>query len=226
MVSSMPAKIQSALPLYGMRGQERWSVSQLEKIGNRRARIDSAKHHQALAWWEEATSGCIREAIPPTRIFRTRSGGLHAYFRHTPGVVNTASKIARGVDTRGCGGYAIYWFAAGFPCEDHSTPAAWPAWLLDALFWKPPPKPAGSAKNTEHPDKGIDGALRLVKRAAQGERNKVLHWSACRLAERAASGQIGQTEAQERLLGAAREAGLPEIEARKTIASAFRKVAA
>jgi hypothetical protein len=38
----------------------------------------------------------------------------------------------------------------------------------------------------------IDGVLRLVASAAEGERNAVLHWAACRLGERAlARGSIG-----------------------------------
>jgi hypothetical protein len=187
--------------------------------------IDSGRHPEADAWWKAATSGEIRPSILPTRVYRTRSGGLHAYYRHTPGVVNTASKLARGVDTRGCGGYAIYWFAAGCPCENEAPPSPWPAWLLNALFWKPPPKPVFSGKRIEHADKAINGALRLVRQAAVGERNKVLHWAACRLAERTAAGQIGHSEAQALLLAAAQEAGLTGAEASRTVASAFRKAA-
>jgi hypothetical protein len=166
-----------------------------------------------------------RPSILPTQVFGTRSGGLHAYYRHTSGVVNTASKLARGVDTRGDGGYVIYWFAAGLPCEEQSPPEPWPTWLLDGLFWKPPPRPAVSADAAKHADKAIDGALRLVKQAANGERNKVLHWAACRLAERATAGQIAETEARALLAAAASHAGLTEIETLKTIASAFRRAA-
>jgi Bifunctional DNA primase/polymerase, N-terminal len=97
--------------------------------------VDSGKHPEAEAWWRAATSGDIRPSVLPTRVYRTRSGGLHAYFQHARGVVNTQSKLARGVDTRGCGGYAIYWFAAGCPCEDEAPPSPWPAWLLSALLW-------------------------------------------------------------------------------------------
>jgi hypothetical protein len=47
--------------------------------------IDSGRHPEADAWWKAATSGEIRPSILPTRVYRTRSGGLHAYYRHTPG---------------------------------------------------------------------------------------------------------------------------------------------
>ena len=186
--------------------------------------IDAAKHPQAGAWWEAAISGNVRPSILPTRVYRTRSGGLHAYFQHAPGVVNTTSKIARGVDTRGSGGYVIYWFAAGFPCEDDSPPAPWPAWLLSGLFWKPSPRLALSTKHKRHGDKAIDGALRLVRQAAVGERNKLLFWAACKLAERASAGQIGEHEAQAHLTAAAHDAGLTGVEVSRTIASAFRNV--
>jgi hypothetical protein len=97
--------------------------------------------------------------------------------------------------------------------------------LLNALFWKPPPKPVFSGKRIEHTDKAINGALRLVRQAAVGERNKVLHWAACRLAERTAAGQVGHSDAQALLLAAAQEAGLTVTEASRTIGSAFRRAA-
>jgi hypothetical protein len=79
--------------------------------------VDS-KHPIALKWWEAAS-----KRIPPTRTYRTRSGGHHCYFQHAAGIGNTQGKLARGVDSRGDGGYAICWFAAGYECLDHTAPA-------------------------------------------------------------------------------------------------------
>ena len=36
-----------------------------------------AKHEAARAWWRDN-----RDRMPPTRVHRTRSGGLHVLFRH------------------------------------------------------------------------------------------------------------------------------------------------
>jgi hypothetical protein len=102
--------------------------------------IDSGRHPEADAWWKAATSGEIRPSILPTRVYRTRSGGLHAYYRHTSGVVNTASKLARGVDTRGGGGYAIYWFAAGLSVPGRSSAIAVASMVIERAVLEPAPQ--------------------------------------------------------------------------------------
>src|SRR5204862_1443078 len=48
-----------------------------------------AKHDAAKAWWHDN-----RGRLPPTRIHRTRSGGLHALFRHDDTMQCTAGRIA------------------------------------------------------------------------------------------------------------------------------------
>jgi hypothetical protein len=93
------------------------------------------KHSAARAWLITAQA-----KLPATRTFRTRSGGVHLLFQHAVGVRNTESHLARGVDTRGEGGYVIWWFAAGFPCVDQSPVADWQPWLLESLFNKPEPE--------------------------------------------------------------------------------------
>jgi hypothetical protein len=94
------------------------------------------KHDAARAWLIAA-----KGRIPTTRTYQTRSGGFHILFRHAEGVHNTESHIAKGIDTRGEGGYVIFWYGAGFPCTDHSPIADWPDWLLEALFYRPEPIP-------------------------------------------------------------------------------------
>ncbi len=76
--------------------------------------LDIDAQHDGLTWWERH-----RASIPPTRIHRTRSGGLHVLFRAYPAVRNSQSQVAAGVDTRGEGGYIVFWPAAG--CEVVST---------------------------------------------------------------------------------------------------------
>jgi Bifunctional DNA primase/polymerase, N-terminal len=177
------------------------------------------KHNEALWWWRTH-----RPRLPATAAYRTRSGGLHLYFRHTEGVRNTASRVIKGIDTRGDGGFVISWFAAGLACLDPSAPAPWPDWLL-ALVLPPPPKPvmrqpfkpkAGDA------DFAILSICRRVARANEGERNAVLNWAAFRLGARVAAGEMGRSEAEALLQGAAAAAGLPAPEATTTIASGLR----
>jgi hypothetical protein len=183
--------------------------------------IDSARHPQAAAWFEAA-----KPRIPSTRIYRSRSGGEHVYFRHANGVRCSSNKLAFGTDIRGDGGSAVYWFGSGFPCIDPSPPAPWPVWLLECVLWQPPPPPPPDPRwrqdTPERAQHAIEGILKRVSAARQGERNELLHWGACRMRERIVAGQIGQGEAASLLVAAARAVGLTESEARATIHSGFR----
>lgn len=136
------------------------------------------KHDAARAWLAMA-----EVMLPPTRTYRTMSGGAHLYFRHADGVANTQSKLARGIDSRGTGGYIIYWFAAGFECLDHTPPAPWPAWLLGALLRPPEPAPL-PAPGRRYTGKGarpqamVSRALDRVAGAAEGHRHDALRAAA------------------------------------------------
>jgi hypothetical protein len=175
------------------------------------------KHEIATKWWNAAS-----KRVPPTRIYRTRSGGLHIYIQHAAGITNTQSKLAHGVDSRGDGGYAIYWFAAGFECLDHSPIAPWPTWLRDCLLWQPPKVVLPAAvMSPRHADKAISGIIRHVATAREGERHKSLFWAGCRLRERVEAGQLSQHEATALLANAARSVGLQDIEAQRTVSSAW-----
>jgi Bifunctional DNA primase/polymerase, N-terminal len=56
------------------------------------------------AWWAEH-----RYRIGKTRVHRTSRGGLHLYFRHAANLHNSTGRISHGVDTRGDGGYIVWW---------------------------------------------------------------------------------------------------------------------
>jgi hypothetical protein len=173
-------------------------------------------HAEAVTWWR-----ANHPRLLPTRTFRTRRRGLHLYFQHRDGVRNSQGRLAGGVDTRGDGGYAIYWFASGAECLDQTPPQPFPDWLFDALTYKPPrpPRPPHPAAVSGGDGGGpIEAILRKLADAQQGERNGLLFWASCRLGERG----ISAREAEAMLLPIATSIGLADPEARRTIASALR----
>lgn len=175
------------------------------------------KHNEVLHWWHVYCG-----QLPATEAYRTRSGGRHHYFQHAEGVRNTASKICKGIDTRGEGGYVVHWFSSGLPCLSHEAPAPWPAWLLDQVLRQPPPVQTPSRARYDgppNPDLAIHGMLRRVVSAAQGERNTILNWAAWRMGARVREGELSQAEAESLLTEAASAAGLDAVEAARTIAS-------
>ena len=171
------------------------------------------KHLEATVWWT-----ANRDRLPQTRCHRTRSGGLHLLFRHAADLRSTAGKIAPGVDTRGDGGYIIWWPAAGRPVLNDSSLAPWPAWLLDQL--RTPPEASRSQRAAIIPDDRALGRLvRLVAGAPQGQRNNLAFWAACRVGEMARSGLIGLETVAAVIAAAAMRAGLSQREAERTALS-------
>lgn len=166
------------------------------------------KHASARAWLAVAA-----DHIPPTRTYQTRSGGFHLLFRHAPGVHNTESALARGVDTRGDGGYIVFWFAAGLPCTDNSPAADWPEWLLEALFYQPEPAPEPPRRMKAYASSGtsaqnmVDASLRRLRTAAEGSRHHTLRAAACTLGGLLDAAGMSRAEAADHLLHAVLEAG-------------------
>jgi hypothetical protein len=150
----------------------------------------------------------------PQRIHQTRSGGLHFVFQHIPGVRNSQGRLAKGVDTRGEGGYAIWWPAARCPVMSDVPPALWPQWLFDALF--------AAVRRAAQPASGMMGSdTQMIERLARrvihtprGRRNGMLFWAACRVGEAIRNGNIDERCGVAVLSGAALRAGLPASEAR------------
>jgi hypothetical protein len=187
-----------------------------------------AKHDTARQWWAQH-----RDRLLPARVHRTQSGGLHVLYRHRAGVANTASKIARGVDTRGTGGYIIWWPAAGYPVLEDSGIRPWPMWLMP-LLEPVPVAPAVSIARRALTMRRQDlrptlhrslGLIRSVARAAEGDRNKLLFWAANRTRDMVASGEMGHhagMQVLDALREAAAHAGLTQHEIDRTITSAMR----
>ncbi|WP_229852878.1 bifunctional DNA primase/polymerase [Streptomyces albospinus] len=166
--------------------------------------------------------------LPPTVTVLTPSGGRHLWFTGPPAppVANSVGRLAPGIDIRGTGGYLVgpgslttrgrYVLAPGTP----RRPAPVPQALLTLLT-----PPLGASRRTParsgpYAAPGADpqhaaALVRFVRASPRGQRNARLFWAACRAYE---SG-LGR-ELAERLLAAARHTGLPEDEARATLASA------
>ena len=170
---------------------------------------------------------CRDRRLPATRVHGTRRGGFHLLFRapESP-LANSAGRLARGVDTRGDGGYVIWPPSAGYSVIEETPPAALPRWVERRLRQPRATDPAqtsprariGRDREVRRPGARSDGLLRFVAASRQGERNLRLFWAACRAAE------MGDQALGRRLVAAARQAGLSEIEAWRTVASAFRTI--
>jgi hypothetical protein len=172
--------------------------------------VDSKKHITARAWWR-----VNEQRMPITRTYRSQSGGFHLYFQHRDNIGTNAAKLTDGIDVRAGGtGFIAFWFGFGCECLDHAPLAPFPSWLHHELTWKPPAPPR--ADRTVNPNRVIEGAIRHLEGAREGNRNGCLFWAACRLVEHG----MRHNASLAALLPAALSIGLCDREARLTIASA------
>lgn len=86
--------------------------------------------------------------LPATLQATTGSGGKHYFFKH-PGkqIKNSQSKLGKGLDIRGDGGYVVgapsnhvtggFYSWDGDITPDQYTPAEMPKWMIEALYVKP-----------------------------------------------------------------------------------------
>lgn len=90
--------------------------------------------------------------LPATRTHRTKNGGgAHYLFRAPDGksLKNSASKLGDGLDTRGDGGYIVWWPTHGGEVENADTVADIPPYLVNALQESAPSKPATASDATD-----------------------------------------------------------------------------
>jgi Bifunctional DNA primase/polymerase, N-terminal len=184
--------------------------------------IDFDLQHEEACRWYNAN----RERLPRTRTHITRSGGRHLLFQPHDKLKCSAGKLARGVDTRGAGGYVIWWPTCGLEVLHGEELAPVPSWIIDELHVEPVRDVSHvklpTSLSAEHAERQLDGIIRTIATAREGERNRVAFWGACRLAEMAAQALLSQDEAIAIAVEAAQRAGLPHNEALRTARSAFR----
>ena len=174
--------------------------------------LDIDPKHDGLAWWEKHQA-----SVPTTRVHRTRSGGLHVLFRAYPSVRNSQSIIARGVDTRGVGGYMIYWPAHGCEVISAAPIVPWPAWLLELYLRKSAPPPAvkrtiqprspSSSVSVQAARNMIDRSIARVRNASAGQLHYRLRAAACTVGGLRDLAQISESDALAQLVNAAIDAG-------------------
>ena len=192
---------------------------------------------------------------PPLDTFTvtTPSGGQHLYFTAPPEVElrNTAGErgqgLGWGIDTRAHGGYVV---APGskrrdgtYRITDHQPPAPLPDWLAERLApAQLPPQQSTTVTPMSGQRSGflraaIDGEVRRVANAENGQRNFALYCAATALGQLAAGGALTETEVTDVLFDAAQHhvdiGAYRWAQARQTIASGLhagtkrpRKVAA
>jgi Bifunctional DNA primase/polymerase, N-terminal len=169
--------------------------------------VDDAKHPEAAEWFARHAT-----ALPETRCHRTQSGGSHFLFQHRAGLRNTESQIALGVDTRGEGGYAIWW-PAHVPHGHHvARLAEIPDWLAERSR-KPDVVPHVAPFLRGHGGGGygraaLDAECRALTAAACGTRNRTLNRASFCLHQLVAGGELDEGEVHDALLRAAIENGL------------------
>jgi hypothetical protein len=181
--------------------------------------LDVDPRHNGHVWYE-----AHKEKLPPTRVHRTRRGGLHRFFRHTDGLRNTTAKIAPGIDTRCDGGYFIWWPATGLEFQDYppSGLPEWPQWLLPAMLPQPAPPPPPYWRVTisdRHLVARVSGLAKALANSPEGNRNSLCNWAGYAMRELVASGQVDGERIAYTLARAATCAGLSFQEAARAVRS-------
>lgn len=178
---------------------------------------------------------CARKgiAVPRTVIIRTPRGGYHAWWTGPEGVKvpNRAGQLGPGIDVRGAGGYLVgpgsrgargLYTLASDPNDVTVRPI--PEQLLQLMTAdKERPRRTGDVPAKTWATGGgrsLVGLVRCVLDAGEGQRNNRLFWAACKAFEHAAAGRLDADQAEDALLRAAIEAGLPDKEAEATLKSA------
>jgi Bifunctional DNA primase/polymerase, N-terminal len=176
--------------------------------------------------------------LPCGPVAITPSSGAHIYYE--PIHATNRVKFRPGLDWRGPGGYVIAPPSVGansaeyrwhgergeiFDCNRPLLPV--PGWLRALLN---PPKPTRSTptrsesglRGRAYAIAALEDEARVLANTATGERNDALVRAAFKIGGLIAGGMLDPKIAAEELLAAAFRAGLPEDEARRTLASGLK----
>jgi bifunctional DNA primase/polymerase-like protein len=176
------------------------------------------QHRKALGWYFDHAVRLI------TRKHATRSGGKHLLFKPDDRVGCSAGKIHPHIDTRGKGGYIIWWPAEGLEVLHSGVLADVPEAIIKKLQAVPQQSISQRAIAAIRPvtHASIAGILSKIAGAAEGNRNSLLYWGACRLVELVDQSILSATDAAGLLIEAGMRSGLTFPEASRSVQSAFR----
>ncbi len=120
------------------------------------------------------------ETVPPTFAVTTQSGGTHYYFKTDTPVGNSVSKIARGVDIRGHGGYVLGpgstingrpYVAGDYPIAEA------PEWFVQLARTRRKRSELAGQRLTPESEEALADAEKYIREyapeATEGERNNV-----------------------------------------------------
>lgn len=161
--------------------------------------------------------------LPETLNQRTRSGGIHYFYRcpRDGRTYGNRVKFLRGTDIRGERGWAAYY---GFANPGTAIADA-PQWLLDEALKEPvqPTAPGQAvAVDPTFAEKIINESLDKIREAAPGEANNTLNVEAFRLGQLVAGGTITWEYAYSALFRAGKERGKSDYECKATIESGLK----
>lgn len=148
--------------------------------------------------------------LPVTRTHETRRGGVHLLFRDNPdhALKCSAGKVAPAIDTRGTGGYAIWWPAHAGRVLRATELAELPRWVCEAVD---PPRPApASTPRRRCVDHGgsayglaaLDAETQAVMAAGFGQQERTLNLAALRIGALVAGGELQPNVARAALIAA------------------------
>jgi Bifunctional DNA primase/polymerase, N-terminal len=190
--------------------------------------VDLDSEDAVRAWTDLAA---LHGGHEKTLVARTGKG-YHVYFSGQGR--STASRLARGVDTRSGGGYVItppsvHGSGAVYRWLDRARePVDAPKWLVEMLASGRHHEEIGERKRlpdgvpfTPYGRSALEGIRAEMTRTAEGERNSVLNALAYRCGRLSAAGQLAEQVAQRDLIAAALVAGLGAEEAARTFRSGF-----
>jgi hypothetical protein len=159
--------------------------------------------------------------IPITMSQRTRSGGVHYFFKYPKDGKRYGNRAGfdQGLDIRGADGYVIFYGVDNTPiCEA-------PDWFKShALAVE---KEAVNLEDVVKIDPEIvkqklDESCENIRNAPEGESNNVLNTEAYKIGQLVTSGSVDREHAYNELFNAAKERGKPDQEARATIESGLK----
>jgi RecA-family ATPase len=158
--------------------------------------------------------------MPKTLTQRTPSGGMHYIFKYPQDGKKYGNRVKflPGLDTRGDGGYII-WYGG-----DDTPPGETPTWLREKASPSHNQISQAASQSTikvapEIAAEVVQKSLDNIREAPEGESNNVLNVESFKLGQLVASQSITRDYAEQALFRAAKDRGKPDYEAKATITS-------